>query len=208
VAATSRVRGLGDLRGLRLGVAGGAADKSWLLVRAAGHRAGIDLAREASLSYGAPPLLEAMQEHGDLDALLTFWNFAARLEAAGFREAISVADCARGLGIAAPLVLVGYVFDAPWAAANRDTIGGFLAASAAAVDLLAADADEWERIRPLMNAPGDPLFQALRRRFIAGISHPTAVALQAQAARIEAILAGDAAPGAQPGLPEGVFWPS
>jgi NitT/TauT family transport system substrate-binding protein len=203
VAAGSPVRALADLKGLRLGIAGGAADKSWLLVRAAALRAGVDLARQATLSYGAPPLLEAMQVHGDLDALLTFWNFAARLEAAGFREAISVAECARALGVAGPLVLVGYVFDAPWATANRAAIDGFLGAAAAAVDLLATSAAEWDRIRPLMNAPAEPLFQALRRRFVDGISHPGVAALTAQAAQIEALLA----PAGSSALPAGVFWP-
>ena len=98
VPANAPVKRLADLRGLRLGVAGGAADKSWLLVRAAGLRQGIDLAAQTSLSYGAPPLLGALQQDGRLDALLTFWNFAAKQEVAGFREAITVSDCARRSG--------------------------------------------------------------------------------------------------------------
>ncbi len=199
VPAASAVRRLADLRGLRLGVAGGPADKSWLLVRAAGHAQGIDLTRQATLSFGAPPLLEAMLRHGDLDALLTFWNFAARLEASGFREAIPVAECGRALGLAAPPILVGYVFDDTWAAGNRPALDGFLAAAGEAARLLATSAAEWTRIRPLMNAPDDALFDTLRRRFIAGIDHPDSAALQAQAARVEALLGA-------PALPPGVFW--
>ena len=182
VPAGSPVKRLADLRGLRLGVAGGAADKSWLLVRAAGLREGIDLARQTSLSYGAPPLLGAMQQDGRLDALLTFWNFAAKLEVAGFREALSVADCARALGLTSAPVLVGYVFDDGWAAANRQVIDGFLAASAQATALLANSPAEWARIRTLMNAPDDALFKDLRQRFIAGIAHPSAAVLETQAA--------------------------
>ena len=209
VPAGSAVEGLADLRGVRLGVAGGAADKSWLLVRAAGLRQGIDLARQTSLSYGAPPLLGAMQEDGRLDALLTFWNFAAKLEVAGLREAISVGECAQALGLASAPVLVGYVFDETWGAANRQVIAGFLAASAAATRLLATSPAEWMRIRKLMNAPNDALFQALQRRFIAGIDHPrTAALLEAQAGQIQTALAGAglAAGGAK--LPPGVFWPN
>jgi NitT/TauT family transport system substrate-binding protein len=205
VPAASRVGGLADLKGLRLGVAGGAADKSWLLVRAAARRQGIDLAREATLSFGAPPLLSAMLGQGSLDGLLTFWNFCARLQAAGAREAISVADCARTLGFAAPPVLVGYVFDADWARDNPAAIAGFLAATAGAMHILATDPAEWQRIRKLMDAPGEALFAALRTRFLAGIGQPSAAMLERQASQLLAILAAD---GLQPqtALPPGVFW--
>jgi NitT/TauT family transport system substrate-binding protein len=205
VPADSHVRGLSDLAGLRLGVAGGPADKSWLLVRAAALRQGIDLARVAKLSFGAPPLLGAMLGQGSLDGLLTFWNFCARLQAGGAREAVSVADCARTLGFAAPPVLVGYVFSADWARANPTGIAGFLAATADATQILATDPTEWQRIRPLMDAPGDPLFTALRTRFLAGIAQPGAATLQRQASQLLAILAAD---GLQPqtALPPGVFW--
>ena len=209
VPARSPVKNLADLRGLRLGVAGGAADKSWLLVRAAGLRQGIDLAKQASLSYGAPPLLGAMQEDGRLDSLLTFWNFAAKLEVAGFREVLSVADCAQALGVRSAPVLVGYVFDEGWGTANKTLIEGFLAASAAATRLLAASPAEWVRIRGLMNAPGDALFQDLQRRFIAGIDHPrTATLLEAQAGQIQAALAGAGLVEGRAKLPPGVFWPT
>ena len=202
VPAGSPVRRLTDLKGLRLGIAGGPADKSWLLVQAAGRKQGIDLARQATVSYGAPPLLEAMQAHGDLDALLTFWNFAARLESQGEHEAITVTDCARALGIAGAPVLVGFVFDEQWAGANRAALDGFLAAAEAAGKILATSPAEWTAVRPLMNAPGETLFDNLRRRFVAGIGHSTPAALLAQARQVEALIAA----GGSATLPPGVFW--
>jgi NitT/TauT family transport system substrate-binding protein len=200
VPAGSRMYSLADLRGKRLGVAGGPADKSWLILRAAALKQGIDLTKEASLSFGAPPLLSATLQHGGLDALLTFWNFAARLQAGGFTEAMSVGDCARILGLDAAPVLVGYVFDALWATANPQAIRGFLAASAAACGLLAADPAAWAPIRPLMDAPDPRLFEILRARFLAGIGRPDADTLTAQARRVLA------ATGAGAALPDGVFW--
>lgn len=201
----SPVRRLADLKGLRLGVAGGGADKSWLIVRAAAKTQGIDLTQAASLSFGAPPLLSATLAHGGLDALLTFWNFCARLQAAGLREAISVADCARIIGLQAPPVLVGYVFDAAWAAAHAALIAGFLKASVMAEELLASHPGEWRGIRELMDAPADALVADLKARFLAGMARPDAATLRAQASSLLAVLSRlGISPAAT--LPEGVFW--
>lgn len=205
VPAASPIKQLADLNGRRLGVAGGAADKSWLIVQAAAKKQGIDLTHAAQLSFAAPPLLGATLAQGGLDALLTFWNFCARLQARGLREVISVADCARALGFAAPPVLVGYVFDASWAAGNARVIEGFLSASAAAETLLAKNPAEWQAVRPLMDAPGDALFQELKTRFLAGISRPDAATLRAQASHLLAVLAANTIDRAAT-LPDGVFW--
>ena len=94
VRGGSPIRSFADLKGRRLGIAGGPVDKSWLILQAAAHARGIDLAATARVVYGAPPLLGAKLEQGELDAVLTYWNFVARLEAAGGREVIPVAACA------------------------------------------------------------------------------------------------------------------
>lgn len=206
----SPVRGIGDLQGRRLGVAGGPLDKSWLLFQAAAHKlAAIDVAAAASLTYGAPPLLNAKLRQGELDAVLTFWNFAARLEADGFRQVISVEECARALDLPAPLSLVGFVFHEAWARANPAAIEGFLAAVADAERLLAGSDAEWQQIRPLMDAPDDALFATLRRRFIAGIARPSPADEQRAATRLFDILlrtGGTRATANMDRLPEGIFW--
>ncbi len=211
VPQSSPIHTLADLHGHRLGVAGGANDRSWLLVQAAARLQGLDLARDTPLNYGAPPLLGAKLEQGELDALLTFWTFEARLESQGFREAFSVADCTRALGLPPDLDLLGFVFRADWAAAHRPAIDGFLRAAAEAQDRLAADPALWTALRPLMQLPpgeaGETVFDALRRRFVAGIVHPDAAAQRSTATRVLAILQqGGEATGLR-SIPEGVFWP-
>jgi NitT/TauT family transport system substrate-binding protein len=209
--ASSSIRGLADLRGRRLGVAGGPLDKSWLVVQAAARTTrSIDLASAAHVVYGAPPLLDAKLQQGELDAVLTFWNFAARLEARGYRELISVADCAHALGLPAELNLVGFVFHEDWAKAHRRTIDGFLASVGAAERLLASSSAEWTHVRPLMDAANDQLFDSLRRRFVAGIAaEPSAAQSQQTAERVFAILlktGGAHATAGLKALPDGIFW--
>jgi len=209
-AADSPIRQLTDLRGRKLGVAGGPADKSWLLVQAAARKQGIDLATDAKPIYGAPPLLGGKLQQGELDAVLTYWNFAARLEAAGLREAISVADCTKALDISPHISMVGFVFRQEWAEANRPALDGFLAAVDDAQLRLAKSDAEWNAVRPLMNADSDPLFLRLRDRFRAGMQHVNAEEQARGAARLLAVLhetGGAQATGGIATLPPGVFWP-
>jgi NitT/TauT family transport system substrate-binding protein len=209
-AKDSPIQSLGDLAHRKLGVAGGPVDKSWLVVRAAANAAaGADLSQAADVVYGAPPLLNAKLLQGELDAVLTYWNFAARLETAGYRQVTSVDDCARSLGLPAAMCLVGFVFDEDWARQDPGAINGFLAAAAAAGDLLAQSAVEWQQVRPLMNAPDDALFESLKVRFVAGITHPSVEAQQRAATQLFDVLlrtGGSRATDGLSQLPPGIFW--
>ena len=87
VAKQSPIRTLADLRGRKLGVAGGPIDKSWLLMRAVMKQDGIDLAADATIVYGAPPLLAAKTLSGELDATSQLLEFLRRAGSEGFPTA-------------------------------------------------------------------------------------------------------------------------
>ena len=74
----SPVHAVADLAGRSIGVAGGPLDKSWLLLRAAALGAGLDLAKDARPSYGAPPLIAEKLAQGETETALEFWNFCRR----------------------------------------------------------------------------------------------------------------------------------
>ncbi|MGF1610582.1 MAG: ABC transporter substrate-binding protein, partial [Kiloniellales bacterium] len=166
VPAGSAIAGpadLANLRGKRLGIAGGPLDKSWLLLRALGReRFGIDLADEVEAVYAAPPLLNEQILAGRLEAVLTYWHYAARLDAAGLGRVQDVAGMARELGIGSEVPLVGYVFDEAWAAGHRESLLACFRALRAANHLLAESDAEWQRLRPLMRAEDEATFRALR----------------------------------------------
>ena len=129
VPANSPIRGIADLKGKKLAVAGGPLDKSWLLLRALAHRSNIDLKTQADVVYGAPPLLQQKALQGETDATLTFWNFCAELEANGMRRAVAMDDVTKSLGAAGPVAMVGYVFNGNWAQRNRSLLDRFFAAA-------------------------------------------------------------------------------
>src|SRR6266480_4351249 len=116
VPAQSPIRVIIDLRGKKLAVAGGPLDKSWLLLQALARRGGLDLKRQATIVYGAPPLLSEKALQGEIDATLTFWNFCADLESKGFKRVVEMEHVMQALGAKGPVAIVGYSFEGGWAA--------------------------------------------------------------------------------------------
>src|SRR5262249_34369788 len=138
VPARSPIREIVDLRGRKLAVAGGPLDKSWLLLQALARRSGLDLKKQATVVYSAPPLLSEKALQGETDATLTFWNFCADLESKGYTRAIAMDHVVKALGAKGPVALVGYTFDRAWVARNGSTVERFLAAARQAKDILAS----------------------------------------------------------------------
>lgn len=209
VPAASPIASVADLKGKRIGVAGGALDKSWLLLRAyAAERFGLDLAEQASPAFGAPPLLAEKLAAGELDAGLLYWNFCARLEAKGFRRLVGAGEIARSFGLAGEIALLGYVFDEAFAS-DAARLAAFAAASRDAKARLASSDAAWESLRPLMAAEDEATFEALKRAFLAGIPSRPVAAERADAERLYAVLArigGEKLVGPAKTLPPGLYW--
>ena len=169
VPASSPIKTLADLRGRKLAVAGGPIDKSWLLLQARLKQGGIDLKSQATIAYGAPPLLMAKTLDGEMDATLNYWNFCAVLEAKGFRRLAGIEDLLPKLGAKGRTAMLGYVFDEKWASANRDQLARFIAVTRKAKEILASSDAEWETIAPLTGAPDAATLRVYRDRYREGI---------------------------------------
>lgn len=199
-----------DLKGKRLGVAGGALDKSWLLLRAYARRTvGEDAATFLRPQFAAPPLLNELVMRGELPAAMNFWHYTARLSAAGMQELITMPQILAGLGIEDELPLVGWVFRERWARDKAGAIDGFLRASAAAKALMLESDAVWEDLRPLMRAENEDTFVALRDGFRAGIPRTTTAEAERVATRVFDILAaegGEALVGKARAIAPGTFW--
>lgn len=178
-----------DLAGKRIGVAGGPVDKSWLILRAWSEQVlGFDIGGRATPVFGAPPLLNEQLRQGAVDAVLTFWPYAARLEAQGYRRLTAVSDLLADLGIDGRLPLVGYVFREKLAVERPGDLRAFFEAIAAANKILSTSEPEWDRLRPLMGAGSDAEFERLKAGFRAGIPADFAVDV-AQAEALYRLLA-------------------
>lgn len=169
----STIRTLADLRGKRIGVAGGPDGLGWRLLQHVAEAQGIDLARDATVQYAAPPLLSQALRRGQVDALLTFWHFSARLRGeGGVHTAFSLSDLVGSLGLAPDLPVLGYLFPQAWAAEHGDLLQRFGAALRQTKIQLASQSEQWQEVRPLMRADNDAVFAALRDSFVEGIPQP------------------------------------
>ena len=166
----SPVTALGDLTGMRLGVAGTAIDKSWLLLRAYSQKMlGKDIADVTRPVFGAAPLLTEEIKQGRIDAVLNFWTYAARLSASGFTALLSMTDVLKTLGIEPVPALVGFVWREETETAKKEALTGFLAAVKEGNQILATNDAAWERLRDLVRPANDAEFAALRAYYRSGI---------------------------------------
>ena len=208
VGQDSPIRTIADLKEKKIGVAGGPLDKSWLLIQALARRDhGLDLSAGNEIVFGAPPLLQEKAIQGELDAVLNFWHFCARLEANGFRRLIGAEEAAAALGATGPVSALGYVFRDEWADENPDAAKGLVKASAQAKDLLARSDEEWLRLAPIVRAEGKEL-EALRDRYREGIPRRPVAEDEADAGKLYRVLAeigGEKLVGSAPDMAPGTF---
>ncbi len=190
----SAIRTLADLRGKRIGVAGGPHGLGWQLLQHAAAQDGIDLSKQATVQYAAPPLLSQALRRGQVDALLTFWHFSARMRGeGGVQAAFGLDDLQGDLQLDAQLPVLGYLFPEPWAQANEVLLQRFASALRQSKHELATEPAYWQAIRPLMRADDEAVFAALRDSFVAGIPQPLDAARIADLQRLLVLTGSDSA---------------
>ncbi|MCX7898686.1 MAG: ABC transporter substrate-binding protein [Methylocystis sp.] len=205
------IKSVKDLAGKKLGVAGGPLDKSWLMLKAYAQKQGVDLEKDVTILYGAPPLIAEKARDGELDAALEFWNFATDLEALGFTRAIEMSDVEKSLGAKGPLIITGYVFDEGFAAKNKDALNRFFAMMKKAKTLIAADDKAWAAVVARIGAKDEKTLGLYRQRYVAGTPRRTIAEEEADARALYSVLAeigGEKLVGPRTSLDPGTFYKS
>jgi NitT/TauT family transport system substrate-binding protein len=183
------IKSVKDLAGKKLGVAGGPLDKSWLMLKAYALKQGVDLEKQATVVYGAPPLIAEKALQGEIDAALEFWNFAVNLEAQGFARAIEMTDVEKALGAKGDVIVTGYVFDERFAEKKKDALARFLAMMASAKKMIVTNDKAWAAAAKHIGAKDPGVLDALRKRYVAGLPKRTLAEEEADAAALFRVLA-------------------
>lgn len=173
VSADSDIHSIADLPGRRIGVAGGPDSKGWILMQKAAEDQGISLKDSVQLQFAAPPLLNEALKRGQVDAIVTYWHFAARLKGQGdWRSAFRMEDLVEALGMDPDLPVLGYVFPKAWSDDHAGLVQRFAKSIRDAKQDLAENSSAWEELRDLMRNPGEREFDALRKGFLEGTPQP------------------------------------
>ena len=166
----SEIIDLNTLKNKKLGIAGSSIDKSWLLFRAySKKKMAVDPINFLKPIYAAPPLLNEFIERNEIDAVLNYWHYNARLKSKGYRELISVENILKDLGIKTKIPAFGWVFSEKFGKENKNLINNFLKASKDAKRIMLSSDNEWERIFPLTKANDRTTLINLRDAYRNGI---------------------------------------
>lgn len=168
IANNANIQNLTDLKGKKLGIAGGELDKNWLLLQALALKQGFDLNSAVEKVYGAPALLNEQLAQKRLDALLTYWQFAARFETQGYQQLLSGEEIVKQLGITQAVPSLGYVFKESWANENKANLSSFFKITALARHNLCHDDTEWNNISHLLAEPEQSIQLNIRKRYCQG----------------------------------------
>jgi len=209
VAENSPIHSINDLKGKRLGIAGGELDKNWILLQALAQKESLDLNASVEKTFGAPPLINEQLKQERVDAVLTFWHFAARLEAQGYRQIIDGRGILKGLGIAENVPSIGYVFKQSWGVAHQVALNSFLSATKLAKNRLCTSDSDWQKIIPLTKTEDLPTQVILRQRYCEGAIEQWGDKEQQAAARIYSLLrtlTNNRLTGTSETLQAGTFW--
>ncbi|MDD1630706.1 MAG: transporter substrate-binding domain-containing protein [Methylococcaceae bacterium] len=209
VAGKSPIHFIKDLKGKRLGIAGGELDKNWLLLQALAQKEQLDLNASVEKTFGAPPLMNEQIKQNRVDAVLTYWHFAARLEAQGYRQIIDGRGILKGLGIDENVPNIGYVFKQSWAESHKEAINSFFKASKQAKNRLCTSDAAWQKVIPLTQTDDLPTQTKLRQRYCEGGIEQWGEKEQQAAARIYGMLrtlSDNRLTGQSAYLQPGTFW--
>jgi len=209
VAEKSPIHSIKDLKGKRLGIAGGELDKNWLLLQALAQKEQLDLNTSVEKTFGAPPLINEQIKQNRVDAVLTYWHYAVRLEGQGYRQIIDGRGILKGLGITENVPTIGYVFKQSWAEKHKQAIDNFFKAGKQAKNRLCTSDATWQKIIPLTHTDDLPTQTLLRQRYCEGGIEQWGEKEQQAAGRIYTLLSklsDNRLTGQSTYLQPGTFW--
>jgi len=214
VKKDSGITDVNGLRGKRIGVAGGPADKSWLLLQAWSLDQLGENIRDAmgAVEFGSPFLINKMLVDGQVDAVMNFWHWNSRLLAQPdtYTQLIGTDEILGVLGVEGAVPLLGWSFKESWADNNPAAIEGFLKSSLAAKAMLRTSDTAWEELRERMKTTeNEVLHLTLRTNYRRGIVTSYTEAdrdVARQAFSILAELGGEALMGEATEISPGTFY--
>ena len=158
------------LDGKTLGIAGGKANKNYILYRAyALKQFNVDIASNTTIKFAAPPMLNSLLKRGDIDAVLTFWHYAAVLTNDNYTPMLTMQDILNSFGIQKEVPVLGWLFKREWGDQHAELVNAFLQRSYAIRSMLNKQDDMWKNIDSFTSKYPASVHPALISAYRAGI---------------------------------------
>ena len=203
VPADSTIQSVADLAGKRLGIVGGELDKNWLLLQAVAQKEAIDLNAKTEKTFGAPPLISEQLKNKRVDAILTYWHFAAQLQSQGYKQLLDGKALQEKVGIQETVPTLGYVFKQSWATTHKIALTAFFKATTQAKNNLCSDDALWQKTTTKM--PFSP--PVLREHYCEGRLNTWTISNQQAAQKLYSVLHQlNPKIGTNAELAQGTFW--
>ncbi len=156
VKEPSPIKSIGDLKGKRVGLFGGAnSATTWLYRLMVQKFYGFDAMKDSKVFFGAPPLLMGMLDRGDIDAVLLLDPFISQaMETGKYRSIGELGNLWREKAHQNPM-LVAVTVNEKWAKSNRDVLKRFLAGFREAMVYLKDHPDAWTEFAKGMGVKTD-----------------------------------------------------
>lgn len=166
----SHVTELAQLKGKTVGFAGGPVNKNWVFYRAYARQFyGLDLTTDLTVKFSSPPVLNALLLNDQLDAVVNFWHFSARLTAQGARTLITMNEVLEAFELNTPVPVLGWVFSKRFGDERAELIEQFLGTSYSARKKLLQDDALWLELPSLTNSDHADYLHSLRADYRDGI---------------------------------------
>lgn len=167
VRLDSPIKSMTDLKGKNIGIFGGPfAGTTWVLRLEFVKFFGFDPVKESKVHYAAPPILMAMLEKGELDAILNLDPQAIRmLETGNFRSLGNMDEIWYKNTGYHPLHLV-IIFNEVWAAKNPDVAKRFIAAYKEALEYMKSHSEFWPEVAKDLGIKTEKGIKLLQQRTI------------------------------------------
>jgi NitT/TauT family transport system substrate-binding protein len=160
-------------------------------------------------NFGAPPLLNQQLLQGHSDAILNHWQYAAQLEAKGYKQVLNGQQILQGLGITHPMPNLGYVFKDSYAKQHTTALNNFFTLTSQAHKRLCDDDQAWQPIIPLLKTDDKATQTLLRSRYCESQVSAWGAAERDAADRLYSLLrnvSGKQLTGEATSIQPGTFW--
>lgn len=154
IPTDSPIKNIGDLKGKKIGI-GAKTALNWIILKAVAQKDyALDLEKDAMVHEGAPTLMRALIENGQIDVTQMFNSMTPGMVVTGKYKSLSkISDLVQQFGLPdTPFLL--YAFDVKYVESKPANVRAFTAAYRDAIEILKTNDEVWvERGKQLDMSP-------------------------------------------------------